>query len=357
MKTRNILILAMSTALMAGFASTSQAVEQQTYGACWAWNNNFNDPGNDIQASFASGSYPGITIDFNFGTGNLYGYPAICRGWHYGYNATGDTLFPAQLSTLSSIPCQFGYDSGGSNMKGDFTYDTFLRWDNAKSSPQCEVMVWGGSSSWPIGNLTGTAVLTTGGITWDIYEGYNQAAGYEVYSFVPTGSIVWPENSLPTSGSLNVDLLPFYQWLNNNRSSEGYFNINMYLDVVECGFEVCDGDGWCYMGGWINATSGSSGGIQNGHVYKLKNANSGKVLGIQNMSTSNNANAVQWDDNGTSDHNWTLTQQGDGNYKLKNANSGKVLGIQNMSTSDGADAMQWDDSGTIDHEWTLEFVQ
>jgi hypothetical protein len=91
--------------------------------------------------------------------------------------------------------------------------------------------------------------------------------------------------------------------------------------------------------------------------YKLTNGNSGKVLGIQGMSTSDGADALQWDDNGTKDHEWTLTQLSDGNFKLKNANSGKVLGIQNMSTSDGANAMQWDDSGTLDHEWTLEFVQ
>jgi hypothetical protein len=93
--------------------------------------------------------------------------------------------------------------------------------------------------------------------------------------------------------------------------------------------------------------------ISSGYTYKLKNANSGKVLGISGASTSDGADAVQWDDNGTSDHNWVITQQSDGNYKLQNVNSGKVLGVSGMSTIDGADAVQWDDNGTMDHEWAI----
>ena len=56
-------------------------------------------------------------------------------------------LFPKQLSATTSIPCTFSYSSGGSNMAGDFAYDMFLRWDNARSTPQLEVMVWAGNDS------------------------------------------------------------------------------------------------------------------------------------------------------------------------------------------------------------------
>ena len=127
----------MASALLAvGLASNAQAGSYKTYGPCWAWNNNFNDPNNVIQASFGNGTYPEMWTWFNFGSSSLYGYPAICRGWHYGWSPTGDNLFPAQVSQLSSIPCRFYYSSSGSNMKGDFAYDTFLRWDSAKSSWQ-----------------------------------------------------------------------------------------------------------------------------------------------------------------------------------------------------------------------------
>ncbi|MFC8520266.1 RICIN domain-containing protein [Streptomyces sp. NPDC057257] len=101
----------------------------------------------------------------------------------------------------------------------------------------------------------------------------------------------------------------------------------------------------------FSAASGSP--VQSGHVYKLQNAKSGKVLGIKSMSTAAGAPALQWSDNGTADHEWTFTQLSNGNYELTNVNSGKVLGVYNMSTADGAQALQWSDNGTLDHEWQL----
>ena len=337
MKTRNILLLAMSTALMAGLASTAQAVDYKTYGACWAWNNNFNDPNNGIHDSFDSGSYPGESINFNFSSQSLYGYPAICRGWHYGWSATGDNLFPLQLTKANNIPCSFSYQSGGSGMQGDFAYDTFLRWDNAKSSPQCEVMVWAGHNSFPIGNCSGYNVLNINNISWDIWEGYNSSAGYYVYTFVPDGSVVWPVNSLPTSGSLNIDLKPFYQWLNDNRSGSGYFNNNMYLDVVECGFEVVEGNGWCYFNGWIDANTGV-----NNSTYKIINRNSGLSLEAPNQWTANGQQINQWSYYGGASQQWQVSNTGSGNYKIIGVQSGRSLDIYNGNSGNGTKVELWD---------------
>lgn len=80
------------------------------------------------------------------------------------------------------------------------------------------------------------------------------------------------------------------------------------------------------------------------------------LVGITGMSMSPGANAVQWTDNGTLDHEWLLTLLSDGNYKIFNHNSGGLLGVYNMSTSDGANIVQWTDNGTADHEWKLTFV-
>jgi hypothetical protein len=345
MKMRNILLLAMGTSLMAGFASTAQAVDYKTYGACWAWNNNFNDPSGGIHDSFDSGSYPGETIWFNFSSQSLYGYPAICRGWHYGTSETGDNLFPAQVSQLSSIPCQFSYQSGGSGMQGDFAYDTFLRWDNAKSSPQVEVMVWAGHNSFPIGSCTGYNILYAANTSWDIWEGYNSSAGYYVYTFVPDGTVVWPIRSLPTSGSMNVDLKVFYQWLQNNRSGDGSFNLNMYLDVVECGFEVVEGNGWCYFNGWINASSnsGGGGGISNG-TYKIINRNSGLALDAYNQGTADGTQIQQWTYWGGAGQQWMVSNTGSGYYKIIGVQSGKSLDIdyQYGGTANGTKVQLWD---------------
>lgn len=87
--------------------------------------------------------------------------------------------------------------------------------------------------------------------------------------------------------------------------------------------------------------------------YKIVNAKSGQVLGIQNASTSQGASALIWGDTGTADHVWTFVSDGAGHYKIRNVNSGLVLGVTNMSTSSGAQVIQWGDTGTADHLWTL----
>jgi hypothetical protein len=229
-------------------------------------------------------------------------------------------------------------------MKGDFAYDTFLRWDNAKGNPQLEVMVWAGHNSWPIGNCTGYNVLWNNNISWDIWEGYNDAAGYYVYSFVPNGTVVWPENSLPTSGSMNVDLKPFYQWLQNNRSGDGRYNNNMYLDVVEAGFEVVQGNGWAYINGWIDAQKGGSGGISSGSTYKIIARHSGKALEAGGNSTVNGTQIQQWDYVGSASQQWVITDTGSGNYKLIGVQSGKALDIDYSQggTANGTKVQLWD---------------
>ncbi|NUT51796.1 MAG: hypothetical protein HOV94_31565 [Saccharothrix sp.] len=91
--------------------------------------------------------------------------------------------------------------------------------------------------------------------------------------------------------------------------------------------------------------------VADGSDIRLRNLNSGKVLGVENMSTSDNARVLQWSDNGTADHRWTVVDNGDGTHKLRNANSGKLLGILNGSTSQGAQAVQDPDNGSADNRW------
>ncbi|GAA1870012.1 beta-L-arabinofuranosidase domain-containing protein [Myceligenerans crystallogenes] len=86
--------------------------------------------------------------------------------------------------------------------------------------------------------------------------------------------------------------------------------------------------------------------------FRLVNAASGLVLGIQDASSADGAGALQWDDNGTADHDWVPVVAGTA-VKLRCVNSGKVLGVQDMSTADGARVLQWGDTGTADHLWTI----
>ncbi|WP_371778007.1 beta-L-arabinofuranosidase domain-containing protein [Streptosporangium subroseum] len=91
--------------------------------------------------------------------------------------------------------------------------------------------------------------------------------------------------------------------------------------------------------------------VVDGSAIRLRNVNSGKVLGVEDMSTADNARVLQWGDTGTADHRWTVTDMGDGSHKIRNVNSGKPLAALNGSTSQGAQAVQDADNGTADNQW------
>lgn len=207
----------------------------------YAWNNNFS--GREIGWHPGTNNVPQWTASFDFVTNNLYGYPASARGWHYGLNPTGDNLFPKKLSETTRIPCSFSYNSGGNDLHGDFAYDLFLRHDDRKAKPQLEVMVWAGNNSIPIGSEIATNITVADGVAFDLWAGTNSGAGYYVYSFVPHEKTA----ALPTKGSLNVDMMEFFNFL----KGRNYFNMDMHLDVVEAGFEVVRGHGWVTCG-WFS---------------------------------------------------------------------------------------------------------
>jgi hypothetical protein len=91
--------------------------------------------------------------------------------------------------------------------------------------------------------------------------------------------------------------------------------------------------------------------VPSGVAFRIQNANSGKVLGVDGMSTADSARVVQYDDNGTADHLWQVLDNGTGYARLRNKNSGKVLGVDGMSTADSAPIVQYADTGTADHNW------
>ena len=103
----------------------------------------------------------------------------------------------------------------------------------------------------------------------------------------------------------------------------------------------------------IGTGSGAHPWIGSGASFRIQNQNSGKVLAVSNMSTADSVQVVQFTDNGTADHLWTLIDNGDGYFRIQNKNSGKVLGVSNMSTADSANVVQFTDNGTADHLWQL----
>ncbi len=90
------------------------------------------------------------------------------------------------------------------------------------------------------------------------------------------------------------------------------------------------------------ATLGSDG------LLRLRNQHTGKVLGVD--GTGNGGRAVSITDTGAATQRWRLRYGGGGYFRLQNA-TGRVLGVDSMSTTQGAQALVWDDSGTADHLW------
>jgi len=81
------------------FCSAAHAGPYHIYGSEFAWVNNFNN--STINSTFSTNSVPGMTVSYNFSGYNLYGYPAIIRGWHY----CGKVITPPRDTTsIRSFP-------------------------------------------------------------------------------------------------------------------------------------------------------------------------------------------------------------------------------------------------------------
>ncbi|MEV6487166.1 RICIN domain-containing protein [Actinoplanes sp. NPDC051633] len=93
--------------------------------------------------------------------------------------------------------------------------------------------------------------------------------------------------------------------------------------------------------------------VEPGVAFRIQNQHSGKVLGVDQMSTADSARVVQFADSGTADHLWQVVDNGDGWVRIRNVNSGKVLAVDGMSTADSAQVVQFADNGTADHLWQV----
>ncbi|MFF5123388.1 beta-L-arabinofuranosidase domain-containing protein [Dactylosporangium aurantiacum] len=168
-----------------------------------------------------------------------------------------------------------------------------------------------------------------------------------------------------TANGSSVNLGPFYDaqgfnytvyWTGNGQTPGGgsYRLVNAGSGLVLGVQNMSTADGGRALQWTDNGTADHNWEmITDGSAVRFRNVNSGKVLGVENMSTTDNAAVLQWADNGTADHRWTLLDQGDGTYKIRNVNSGKLLAIQNNSTANGALAVQDSDNGTADNRWRL----
>lgn len=88
-------------------------------------------------------------------------------------------------------------------------------------------------------------------------------------------------------------------------------------------------------------------------AYKLINPASGKALTVLNGSTANRAAVVLAPDTNAANQRWTLTTDVDGYYKLRDANSGKVLEIGFRSRTIGEKAAIYSSADVLQQQWAI----
>jgi Ricin-type beta-trefoil lectin domain-like len=92
------------------------------------------------------------------------------------------------------------------------------------------------------------------------------------------------------------------------------------------------------------------------HWVRIKNARSGKCLGISASSTANGGKAIQWRClNGEEDQQWSFEVKTalPLTYWVKNRNSRKCLAIPNGSIDPGTQAIQWTCLDKDDQGWAV----
>lgn len=90
-----------------------------------------------------------------------------------------------------------------------------------------------------------------------------------------------------------------------------------------------------------------------GAYYRFLDQNSGQAMDVNGGSAVNGANIIQWPQNGGSNQQWIITDNGNGYYKIINRNSGQALDVNSASTANGAGIIQWPWNGGSNQQWQL----
>lgn len=92
-----------------------------------------------------------------------------------------------------------------------------------------------------------------------------------------------------------------------------------------------------------------------GGYYKFQNQHTGFMLGILNSSKTQYGFVVQRALGQLADQLWSLVKTTKG-YKIKNKNSGLIIGVDGGGTASNSRLVQWGDNGATDKDWQFETV-
>ncbi|MGW0425140.1 GDSL-type esterase/lipase family protein [Streptomyces sp. NPDC003015] len=95
------------------------------------------------------------------------------------------------------------------------------------------------------------------------------------------------------------------------------------------------------------------GAPQDGHVYALTAAHSGKNIAVLGDSLADGAAVVQKTASGGPGELWQAVDHGDGTFSLVNINSGKCMDVASGSVNMGTPIIQWPCTGATNQSWTF----
>ena len=105
------------------------------------------------------------------------------------------------------------------------------------------------------------------------------------------------------------------------------------------------------------AQQASAATIDTSAYYILQNQNSGKVLDVYNMSTSDGAKLNQWSQNNGDWQQFKFLDMGSGWYRLQAKHSGKVINVSGASTANGAQVVQSNgDRNAYSQQWKIQDI-
>ncbi len=90
--------------------------------------------------------------------------------------------------------------------------------------------------------------------------------------------------------------------------------------------------------------------------YRMAALHTGKVLDVYAASTADNTPLVQWPTNGGSNQQWLPKPTADGYYTLSVKHSGKLLSVKNASQNEAADVVQFGANSSTAQQWKLDEV-
>lgn len=225
------------------------------------------------------------------------------------------------------------------------TFKNIPSFIGSQANVKIEKIDWVSKDTVPYGPSTvsnKTYNVVNGQITVSL-SGCNDSSGYRIYITKADSSQV-TTSPVPTTITPETGIISGGTYKLINRNSQKALGVNADSTANDANVIQWEDNG---------KTSQQWKMVDTGSGYKFINVNAGKALDVSNNSTENGGTVILWTDNGQTNQKWILTSTGDGYYTIQNVNSGKLLDVEKESTENGANVIQWVANNGYNQQWEL----